>query len=371
MTETVERHDRLATDMMARVESVQEIVRASAAASEENGWLAPEAVRALRDAGLLRMNVAEWAGGLGVPPAIQVRVLARLAELDSAAAWNTMVTNNSAAFMADYLPERGYQEVFADGVPVCAGVIAPYGGGVPVEGGLRVTGRFRLCSGVRQASWVRLATMVGDQPQPVFLVVPQAEFTIHDNWDAVGLRGSGSPDVSLHDTFVPAYRAFSEQVPLRGDGRRWLTGLVGAAYEHVGIAVGLGRRGLAEAATLAATRPLVRESALTRLGRLMVRLDAVEGYAVQRFDADYRLLGDPGTDMDTVGRDHPALATLATDLAVECVEFAYRFAGAAAVYRPNVFEQLLRDIHAASQHMAVREGNYTDLAAAFLARLAR
>ena len=357
--------DPLAVDLLARVDAIADVLAATSGESDQLRRLAPTAVQALRDAGLYSMKVPASVGGLGATPATQMRVLSRLAEIDTASAWNIMVANNSAAFMASFLPDDPFAEVFAEGIPIAAGVAPPYGTATEVDGGYRVTGRFRLCSGVHQAFWVRLRTMLptgNDAVRPLFFVVPKGELTIIDNWDTLGLRGSGSPDVELQDAFVPSNRAFFEEVNHRGGPQQRLRGLEASAYEHTAIAIGIASRALREVVEVAQRRASINESHLNQLGRLKLQLDATTAYGWHVFQQNDRLLSDPHVDPSTIGRDNMAISTFATDLAIECVEFAYRFAGSVALYLPNIVEKLLRDVHAAAQHVGVQHNHYTDLA---------
>jgi alkylation response protein AidB-like acyl-CoA dehydrogenase len=66
------------------------------------------------------------------------------------------------------------------------------------------------------------------------------------------------------------------------------------------------------------------------------------------------------SNVEAVAADNPAVAAHVTDVALECVEVAYRLAGSRALYTPNVIERLLRDIHGASQHACVQHFHYTE-----------
>jgi alkylation response protein AidB-like acyl-CoA dehydrogenase len=83
----------------------------------------------------------------------------------------------------------------------------PSGQAVPVEGGYQVSGRWAFASGIRHAQWVSATTrVVGDgaaAPTLRRVVMPVAEVHIHDNWQVMGLQGTGSCDFSVTDLFVP------------------------------------------------------------------------------------------------------------------------------------------------------------------------
>jgi alkylation response protein AidB-like acyl-CoA dehydrogenase len=351
-------------ELMAAFETIRDVIAGTAAESEALGYLAPRAVEALNASGMSRMRVPAEAGGWDASPAAEMLVLIRIAEIDVATAWNVMVMNNSTAFIAAFLPEPGFSEVFGKGVPNCAGVAPPAGEAAIADGGFRLTGRWRLCSGVRQAKWVRLTTMTKEKtPRRLFAIVPQAALTIIDGWDVIALSGTGSNDVTLEDHFVPAHMTIREETRLRGGPQHRQRGLIASSYEHTGIAIGIGERALREAAGVLARKAERNDVHLNALGRLRLQLDATLSHVLARLDRDYLMLADPAVDADTIGIDNLAMSAHATDLARDCVEFAYRVAGAAAMYRPNVFERLLRDVHGATQHVGVHSGHYTELGA--------
>ena len=73
------------------VERIAPVLQASAAKSEELGTLAPEAVQALREAGMFRLKLPAVVGGAEADPITEMLVLEALAYHDFASAWCTMV----------------------------------------------------------------------------------------------------------------------------------------------------------------------------------------------------------------------------------------------------------------------------------------
>jgi indole-3-acetate monooxygenase len=358
-------------ELLARVEQVRDVLTRTAMESEEARFLVPEAVSALREAGLLRLKVAAELGGWEATPATQLLVIEALTEIDPGVGWNVMVNNNSTGFMSAYLPDTAIAEVFADGVPIAAGVAPPMGSARKVDGGYVFTGRWKTCSGVRQSSWLRL-TGARDDGGAVFGVLPQVDATIHDTWHVFGLRGTGSFDVSLDGYFVPDHRCITEQVSYRGSAQYRLTGLAASSYEHTAIALGLGRRALRELTVFASRRgDSPRDKTLTDLGRCGTALDAIRALALETYAEIYRLACDDAADsaagLARAGLAGQAVATHATEVALDCAETAYRHAGTTALYLPNPFERLLRDVHGATQHVAVQETNYRELGARMVA----
>jgi len=80
----------------------------------------------------------------------------------------------------------------------------------PVKGGYQVSGCWGFSSGSQHAQWCLLGGIVpqdemGPTEHGTFLI-PASDYRIEQNWDVVGLRGSGSHDIIVEDVFVPAHR---------------------------------------------------------------------------------------------------------------------------------------------------------------------
>ena len=92
---------------------------------------------------------------------------------------------------------------------------------VKADGGFRVTGRKIFCSGA-PAGALMMTTAVYDDPAdgPTVLqiAVPTSApgVRVHDNWKALGMRGTGSHDITFEDVFVP-----EAAVALRRPANRW------------------------------------------------------------------------------------------------------------------------------------------------------
>ena len=98
-----------------------------------------------------------------------------------------------------------------------AGGFFPPRRAVPVEGGYRLSGRCTFNSNCHAATWILgLAHVYDDgverldengEPVTLMTLFPREKAEIIDNWDTLGMRGTGSHDVNVDDVFVPAERA--------------------------------------------------------------------------------------------------------------------------------------------------------------------
>jgi indole-3-acetate monooxygenase len=312
----------------------------------------------------MHMRVPAELGGPDLALTEQIAVVARLAELDSAGAWCTMVSNNGIGAISIYLSDDGLAEVFRDNPrPVAASVAAPGGSAQPVAGGYRVDGTWRFCSNIYGAEWIRcVANVAGDPGRPVMLVVPRAEANVLQTWNVTGLRATGSSDFGLDGVFVPTARTadLRERRQLRGsrDYTRDVGGAL-AVYEHAAFAIGIARRSMSLVDTALREnhrRPAEREVVQAEFSQLTLEVQAAEALAFATFariDAN-----DEDAAAEFKSRSAPAVASYLTDLALRCALEANRRAGTRSLFLPNRFESTLRDMIAASTHALVTDRNY-------------
>jgi 3-hydroxy-9,10-secoandrosta-1,3,5(10)-triene-9,17-dione monooxygenase len=129
----------------------------------------------------------------------------------------------------------------------------------PVDGGYRLSGEWDYVSGCDIATHVIGGISVVEEAkdaEPRVAIVDRADFSIVDNWDTIGMRGTGSRKVLIHDAFVPGYRTIPPMRDAFGSrnapGRRvhqnpmYVAGrLVSVLFEEMAaVAVGVARGAL-------------------------------------------------------------------------------------------------------------------------------
>src|SRR5260370_11124138 len=96
--------------------------------------------------------------------------------------------------------------------------LAPTGKVERVEGGFRLSGRWSFSSGCDFCGWAVLGGIEppedksgenGGPPDARTFLLPRSDYAIDDNWQVMGLCGSGSKDIVVTDAFVPEYRTHS------------------------------------------------------------------------------------------------------------------------------------------------------------------
>lgn len=360
----------------AMLDEVREAVLAGSAEAEALGTLPLATVEALERAGFLRLKLPAVLGGLEADPLSYMELMEALSYIDASAAWTAMTGATGSAVIGAFLPDESVAEIFAGGrIPRVAAVAMPAGRAERVDGGHRLSGRWRFASGIRHAAWVGACALVASADgvgQSVRLfVVPREAVLVHDNWQVLGLRGTGSCDFSIADLFVPASFSYAYHLdpPRRGGALYRIRGPGQTANEHAAVALGTARRALEEIGALAdsKTRGMQTQVRLgsratfqRMIGESSLRLRAAQLLMVDAWERVWAaaLAGEEITP--AMHAELRASATLTTDVSLAVTTAAFRSLGGDALYDSSVLQRCLRDLDAAAQHFAVSDVAYED-----------
>jgi len=199
--------------MILRAASMVEDLAARAPRAESERRIPEETIQAFHDAGFFRIQQPARVGGYEFDPTIYMDVCSIIAQGCASSAWVLLNLAAHHGFLA--LCEIKIQDEIwsADPDTLIASSYAFVGRAEPCDGGYRLSGKWSFSSGINHSTWVILGgTVAGDNgaaPQTRYFILPQSDYTVVDNWNVVGLRGTGSNDVHCSDVFVPAYRTLS------------------------------------------------------------------------------------------------------------------------------------------------------------------
>lgn len=319
-----------------------------------------KAVTILRDGGFLAALLPAPLGGHAVPPATYVEVLAALAAGDAASAWCTM-TATTSTLLAAYMEREAAAAIWGGGpTPFMAGVFAPSGiATLAPDGSARLTGRWAYGSGSRHADHFALGALVEGQRRHVTCIVDARDVQIVDNWDTLGLGGTGSHDLVVEAAVVPAARIVTvfgrAPWPSAALYRVPLFGVL--ALGVAACAVGVAEAALAEAgARLApAGRPEPPpSSALAQFARQHAALAAARAYLVTTAHTA-EAAATTGAVSDAV---RGQLRLAAAEVAATCasvVRAAFHLGGGASIRAGSRLGRALRDVETILTHRMVAD----------------
>ncbi|MDQ4098281.1 MAG: acyl-CoA dehydrogenase family protein [Actinomycetota bacterium] len=371
---------RVDDELVESVGGIGPVLRHNSGEGERARRLPAATLEALREAGFLRLYVPESLGGLETDPVTCARVVEEVAAHDSAAGWAVMVAN-SVAWWCRALPTEGPEEIYADDPDAfIATAFHPPVAAAEVAGGYRLTGRAPLASNVDDAPWLMLTALVMDDGEPrrvdgspvvIGAIFPTREARIEDTWHSMGMRGTGSNDVSVEDVFVPAARTFAFD-PAFEPGRHYRGSLyrapaLGAAlapWATVALAVARGAIGelcqLAQGKTpFVSTIPLrERPSAQAKVGRAEALLRSARLLLYDTLaEAWARTLRDEQSSL--AQKSDLLLASVhAVQSAAAAVELMYLAGGSTGIYARSPLERHFRDVEVLRQHGFLSDNRY-------------
>jgi Acyl-CoA dehydrogenase, C-terminal domain/Acyl-CoA dehydrogenase, N-terminal domain len=182
--------------------------RAPAAAAARR--LPDETIADFRAAGIMRILQPRRFGGRQGRFSLFSRIVEELTYGCASSAWVYAVLGEHQWIIASY-PEQAQIDVWGDDPEaVASSSLAPRVPAKRVPGGWRLSGRYPFSSGCDHAQWGIIGAFLGEAGDPrhvAYLLVPLAEVDIVDDWQVLGLLGTGSRSLVLRDVFVPEHRS--------------------------------------------------------------------------------------------------------------------------------------------------------------------
>jgi alkylation response protein AidB-like acyl-CoA dehydrogenase len=337
-------------------------------------------IATMKRARIFRASTPKCFGGDALAPADFLRVLERIAVADGSTAW--VAAFGSANVYLAALPVETQREIYANGPDqVFAGGLYPIQPAAAAAGGWTVSGQWHFASGCKGADWIGVgiggAPAGSDSPnagKPLTAVFRAEEVEIVDNWDVVGMQGTGSHDLRLKDKFVADSWTFMRGSSAVIDEPLYKYPAVSYQAEvHAAVNVGLARAALDLAAeisggtktTTGAPRLADRAYFRIELGRAEAQWRSARAFFYQASEDawDSIMAGQPVTpEQASLLR---LSATHAAHVCADVVQQAYRLAGVAAIYRNHRMQRLVRDSMVVTQHAFLGEATYDGAGAIF------
>ena len=351
-----------------------------------------DVIAKLKRAGVYRAATPKRFGGDALAPTAFLDMIERIAVADGSAAW--VASFGSANVYLAALPLATQAHIYADGPDqVFAGGLFPVQPAQPADGGWRVNGTWKFASGCKGADWLGVGigaaglgaaglgaagsgtATPGAPGKPRTAVFRPHQVEIVENWDVVGMQGTGSHDLRVVDQFVAADWTFVRGGEPCVDEPLYRYPTIAYAAQVLAVVnLGLARAALDVANQMAGGRktttgaPQLADRAYYRieLAKAEAQLRSARAFFYDTTDEVWQsiLAGNPVTPEQT-----SLLRLAATQIAregAEVVQRAYRLGGTMAIYRTHPLQRLLRDAMVVTQHAFLGEGNFDGAGAVFV-----
>ncbi len=204
---------------MALVEEATRVadeLRAESAGGDAQRRLTDTTWKLLHECGVVRALQPARFGGGEVPLVDFVDAVVQLSAAAPSAGWVAGVIGVHPWQLALF-PDEAQQEMWSeDPARMHSSSYNPTGSARRVDGGYEVSGRWSFSSGCDHCRGVNLGAIVRPAEGEAALIPEYRSFLLHpdqyvveDDWNVAGLRGTGSKDIVVEATFVPAHRSQS------------------------------------------------------------------------------------------------------------------------------------------------------------------
>jgi alkylation response protein AidB-like acyl-CoA dehydrogenase len=360
----------LVAEHLAAIEALAPLIAEHRHAFDRERHLPDVVFKALADAGLFRLFLPPALGGPGLSPLQFMEVVEAASALDGSVGW--LVGNGGGMSRAGgYLPEAVARELFCDPHAFIVSATGAIGKAEPCDGGYRVSGRWPFGSGAWHGThFMGLASVRrqdGREGPPICCYVARADVVLHDNWHVSGLRGTYSCDFEVNDVFVPAAHTHPliDFKPTQPGTVYRLPGRSIFPWTIAGVPLGIARGAMNAFAAIASRK--------SRAAGTTLRDGETVQMAMGRMEAIHRaaraFLIDAMTELMAALDDAERLVQARVTFRLACAhagESAVRIAdllaaeaGTASILETGTLERSIRDIHAATKHIALNSIGYT------------
>jgi len=363
-------------ELLERARDIAVLARERAVETERNRRVGEDMITRMRQADLFRVMQPRAYGGFEYGFEVFAQIEAVVASGCGSTGWVYGLLASHQWLLTCFSPEA-QEEIWADRTATAAGTYAPVARAEMVDGGYLVSGAGSFCSGCDNAQWQILGGMIpqsGGPPQPGFFLLRTADIVIDDNWQTMGLCGTGSKTIVADKAFVPARRtvAFAALSAATAPGMRAqanplykqsflavlpvtivvpLLGMAeGALAEFLDMAKGRTTRGAVaggnrKMAELTTVQLRVAEaSGCIDAARLLIFRDIAEAY-------DLAARGE-AVSLDVRLRNRRDQAFCAR-LLIQAIDALFLAAGGQGLFLDHPLQRFWRDAHAAGSHISL------------------
>ena len=338
-----------------------------------------EVVEALVENDMLRLLLPRSLGGQEIHLVDFCKTTEAVGWADASLGWFVNQSNVCVASSSVAMPQDAAAAIFdSRRTGLAWGAKHNLSKAVRVDGGYRLSGTWSYLSGGRHTKWIGAHSAVQNpdgtphirhgRPDDRSFLFLRSKATITDDWQVLGLRGTGSDTYTVEDLFIP-----DEHSPARDSvEERRVNGPLYGISSHLmyatgfcGVALGVGRRMLETYTALArgkqgraSVTPMALNSAVQKeIGQMEAKLSSARAFVHEAASQAYDASAAGNLTLDH--RMRLRLATTnamneATDVSVAC----YRGAGTTAILESAPFERRLRDALSVSQHLQAMPAHY-------------
>ena len=207
-------------ELLEKAKEIGLIAEKYSSEAEQNSRLSDVVIEKIKEAGFHKLLRPKAYGGQDLDYFTFGEMIRTIANYSVPAAWLSYFFVIHETWPA-FLPKESRDLLFNDG-GLMADVFAPVGKVTDDGEGYRLSGQWNFCSGVLWSDWIALGAVAklkdGTEPEYSMFIVHKDDTEIINNWDTLGLRGTGSNGVRLDNVYIAPNRVFKMARVMAGEG---------------------------------------------------------------------------------------------------------------------------------------------------------
>lgn len=343
------------------------LISGQALAAEQKGQLTEDMLSLIYREKLFKLFIPKQLNGrqMSLPEALKLEIEA--STIDGGFGWSVMI-GAGGGYFAGFIDPEINQQLFSEEKAVVAGSGQPSAIAEKKDHHYQVNGQWKYCSGVNYATLLTANCQIKENGKAdnikAFIFRPE-QIEILPDWNAYGMKATGSHSMKVVDAEVPAEMTFDISKPHRQYDY--------AVYDYpfyefaqlttLTVVIGCCQHFLEEAKTIADNHKAKWEAVnadrynnfLKTLKAKQNKLETAVNQYYELAEKSWQLLLTKNAIDESVLEAIQQKCPEVRNIALEAAQAVYGLLGMSAVMKDSAVNRSWRDLHTASQHMLLND----------------
>lgn len=361
-------------------EAIEKLVKKVAAERDEYSaqrYVSHDTVQLMKEAGFFRAVVSRVFGGIAGNPKPFLLAIERVACVDGSAGW--VASFGSSNYYLAALPAETQAKIYQSGPDqMFAGGLFPVQPAKREGNGWVIDGQWKFSSGSKTADWIGVgisgSNVGGFNDMPRTAIMPASQAEVVDNWEVMGMEGSGSHDLKVQGQFVADEWTFLRGAAAQIDEPLYRIPTVPFSGQvHTAVILGMAASAIQELLAMCHGQrttgaPKLADRAYVRMGlaRATASFFSARAYFYEVCERVWQEIEKGNEISPELTNEMKLSSAYAAEICAEVVKRCYNLSGIGSIYLNRRMQKILRDTLVSVQHAHINESVF-DGAGAVLA----
>ncbi len=350
----------------AAIEELLIAVKAGRDQFSNQRYVPNEIVDLMKKSGFFRAAVPKMFGGIADNPIPFLRAIERVASVDGSAAW--VASFGSSNYYLAALPIETQAMIYKNGPDqMFAGGLFPVQPAIREGNGWIINGQWKFSSGCKTADWIGVgisgSTVNGFNDMPRTAIMPASQVEVVDNWDVVGMEGTGSHDLRVNNKFVTEDWTFLRGETAKVDEPLYRIPTVPFAGQvHTAVLLGLAAGAIQELVDMCQGQtttgaPKLADRAYFRMGlaRSTASYLSCRAYFYEVCERVFEEVVEGNEISQELTNEMKLSSAHTAEVCGDVVKRCYNLSGISSIYMNRRLQKILRDTMVGVQHAHINE----------------